>query len=45
MDNPVSWLILCALMIMFLWWFFNKIITDYEARRREAENYWENFHR
>lgn len=45
MDNPVSWLLLVLAMATFLTWFANKAMADYEARRREAEEYWENFHR
>ena len=45
MDNPVSWLMLCLLMVGALLWLFNKGVADYEARRHEAEEYWENFHK
>lgn len=45
MDNPVSWLLLCVLLVGFMCWLFNKGLNDYEARRHEAEEYWENFHR
>ena len=45
MDNPASWLLLVLAMATFLVWFANKAMSDYNARKREAEEYWENFRR
>ena len=45
MDNPVSWFIALIMVWGFIGYLFNKMIHDYNERRREAENYWENFHR
>lgn len=45
MDNPVSWLLLVIGNTIFLIYFFKKVIHDFEARQREAEEFWENYYK
>ena len=45
MDNPISWMLLVIAMVIFFGWLANKAMNDYDERRREAEKFWENYHK
>ena len=45
MDCVASWALLLIGMIWFCYQLFVKAVDDFEARKKEAEEFWENYHR
>lgn len=45
MDCVASWALLCVGMVWFCYHLFVKAMDDFEIRKKEAEEFWENYHR